>query len=553
MRLTLLLLLVPNTLWAACPDWSELRATSELSSLSRQLSEWDDSYHRLGRSPVADELYDQAQNNLQHWRKCFPNSAFVEHNPLSTSAGKQPHPFPHTGLRKLPDEEAVQRWIANRNDLWIQPKVDGIAVTLVYRAGQLQQMISRGNGLSGQDWTAHARTIPTIPNQLNTQRDLTIQGELYWQRPNHIQHAHGGQGARSKIAGILNRKQIRQSDAAQIGLFIWEWPDGPESLPQRSQQLSELGFPDSKRLTVQVQSMEDIQYWREQWFNSPLPFASDGIVIRQSQRPAPARWKAEPASWAVAWKYPSTQALAVVQEVEFRIGRRGRITPRVRVEPVKLDDRRVEFVSIGSLKRWQAHDIRPGDQIIIQLSGLTIPTFKGMLWHTQQRAELEVPNARSFHSLSCWHPTPRTCITQFNARLDWLSSKNGLALPGVSSHTWEILLHAGLLDHLLSWMELSTEQLSKVAGITPEAANRLHGTFQQARSRSFHQWLTALGAPVHLPLNENWDTMAKRSVTDWQKETGASSKQARERHAFFNHEQTNYLREHLRANQIAGF
>lgn len=552
MRLALIFMLLPGALWAACPDWSEQRAEAEVKALEKQLNEWDDSYHRLGQSPVADELYDQASTNLLHWRTCFPNTSPSTYNPLGSSAGKQAHPVPHTGLRKLQDSDAVRQWITGRNNLWIQPKVDGVAITLIYRAGQLQQMISRGDGLLGQNWTPHALQIPQIPKQLPTPKDLTLQGELYWQLPNHIQHEHGSLGARSKIAGLLGRKQIQQTEAAQVGVFIWEWPDGPADLAERSEQLNELGFADSKRLTIPINHMEDVEYWRNHWHNTPLPFASDGIVIRQGQRPDSARWKAEPATWAVAWKYPVKQALAVVQDVEFRIGRSGRITPVLRIEPIKLDDRRVEFVSLGSLKRWQQQDIRHGDQVVIRLSGLTIPSFSGVFWRTQQRADLNIPNPQDFHHLSCLHPT-KQCMGQFSARLAWLSSTSGLALPGVGPGTWDKLMHAERLDNLLGWLTLSPEQLESISGLGPKRAQALHESFQLAHKRPFKRWLIALGAPTNLPDDSNWEDLAKRSYTDWRQQPGISSNQAKQLRAFFQNPDMINLREQLRAAQVEGF
>ena len=232
------LLLFSSPIWATCPDWSAPRAERELNALSRQLAEWDDAYHRLGQSPVADELYDQASVTLQHWRSCFPQPHSAAVNPLASSAGPQPHPVAHTGLRKLPDKRAVARWMAKRDELWIQPKVDGVAVSLVYHQGHLQQLISRGDGRQGQDWTQLALQLPAIPAELPSALNLTLQGELYWRRPGHIQRQDSGQGTRSKVAGLMSRKALSHEDAAGIGLFVWDWPDGPASLLERLQQLS---------------------------------------------------------------------------------------------------------------------------------------------------------------------------------------------------------------------------------------------------------------------------------------------------------------------------
>ena len=546
------LLLLSNPLWATCPDWPAQRAERELSALAQQLNAWDDAYHRQGQSLVADELYDQASANLQHWRLCFPDTGPAEANPLNSSTGPVPHPIAQTGLRKLADSRAVASWIASREDLWIQPKVDGVAVSLVYRQGQLAQLISRGDGRSGQDWTSQARQLPAIPQHLPSQLNLVLQGELYWRMSAHIQHQAGSLGARSKVAGLLARQTLTTEESTGIGLFVWDWPDGPSSINERLQQLNTLGFADSQNFSQPIRTLTDASHWRAQWYNSPLPFATDGVVLRQGKRPPAARWQAEPPHWAVAWKYPASQALAVVQAVDFRIGRSGRITPVLRVQPVKLDDRRIEYVSAGSLQRWQSLDIRPGDQVVIRLSGLTIPALDSVLWRTQQRAELQVPDAKTYHNLSCWRATP-ACASQFRARLVWLSGKQGLALPGVGPGTWDKLLRAQQINSLTDWLDLSTEQLSRVPGLGPRSAAALQQSFQLARQRPQQAWLRALGVPGNVTLDADWDTLAQRSSADWQRQPGVGPQRAAQLQAFFQHPQVQALRTQLRTAQIAGF
>ena len=148
-----------DCLAAPCPDWPAEQARRELAALAAQLADWDDAYHHQGRSPISDELYDQSRQRLEDWQACFPAEATTAVAPLQGAGGPVAHPVAQTGLAKLRDADAVRTWMAGRDDLWIQPKVDGVAVTLVYRDGRLQKAISRGDGRSGQDWTARARLI----------------------------------------------------------------------------------------------------------------------------------------------------------------------------------------------------------------------------------------------------------------------------------------------------------------------------------------------------------------------------------------------------------
>ncbi|MBF8160086.1 NAD-dependent DNA ligase LigB [Ectopseudomonas hydrolytica] len=532
-----------------CPDWPDSRAQVEFAALSQQIAQWDDAYHNQGRSPIADELYDQARERLQRWQQCFAPARQPLPEPLTGSAGPIAHPVPQTGLRKLSDA-AIGEWIGSRDDLWIQPKVDGVAVTLVYRQGRLHQAISRGDGRHGQDWSARARQLPAVPTRLPEPLDLVLQGELYWRLEDHLQARDGGAGARGKVAGMMARHELSDPDGAAIGLFVWDWPDGPASMDERLSQLQALGFADSQHYSKPIRSVEEARQWRQHWYRHRLPFASDGVVLRQGTRPAGARWQAEAPHWAVAWKYPASQALAVVQAVDFRIGRSGRITPVLRLQPVDLDDRRISRVALGSVPTWKSLDVRPGDQVAIRLAGLTIPRLDSVIWRSPHRAPVEVPRSADYHALSCWRSSP-SCQQQFQARLAWLSSKQGLALSGVGPGTWSSLPLQGLLD----WLELDQAQLQSLPGIGPRRAAQLQQAFAQARDRSLRQWLRALGAPPGFDAGglDDWPSLIERQRDDWLRRPGVGPKGADRLLAFFSHPEVQRLGTQLQQAGVAGF
>jgi DNA ligase (NAD+) len=552
MKLSLLcLMLLGAPCYADCPNWNAQQARDELAQLSAQLQQWDDAYHRLGQAQVDDALYDQASANLSLWRACFPSIESPAQQPLATSGGPIAHPYAHTGLSKLADAQAVQGWLKGRSDLWIQPKVDGVAVSLVYRAGHLQQLISRGDGARGQDWMRAAEQISAIPKQLPQAINAVLQGELYWRLPGHIQQQAGSLGARSKVAGLLNRDQLSAAAGAAIGVFIWEWPDGPATMAQRLEQLSQLGFSDSQRFSQVIHNLNEVQQWREHWLSQALPFASDGVVLRQGQRPPASRWQAQPGHWAIAWKYPSQQSVALVEAVDFRIGRSGRITPVLQLAPAKLDDRLVRRVSLSSLARWQGLDIRPGDQISLGLSGQTIPKLTGVLLRSPVRQPLSIPQAQDYHRLSCWRNTPG-CRSQFHARLLWLSGKQGLALPGVGAGTWNKLLDGQQLEGLLDWLEWPLERLKQTPGFGPRSAEQLHRSLQLARQRSSASWWRALGLDRALASTPHWSAQAQRSSQQWQ-QTGMGKQRAAQLQQWLNHPPVQDLLKQLQQAQIADF
>jgi len=536
-----------------CPDWPSAKAQKEVQALQQQVTGWDDSYHRKGVSPIADELYDQSRHTLSVWRSCFA-LATVDDNPLQTSGGPLPHPVPHTGVSKLADEKSVKTWLKDGTALWIQPKVDGVAVTLVYEQGKLTRAISRGDGLSGQDWTQQAHLINAIPQQLPVPENLVLQGELYWRLTDHVQATSGSVNARSKVAGLMSRQTISPEQADAIGLFVWDWPAGPADMHQRMSGLKALGFIDSAAYTQPLDSFAQAATWREYWYRGPLPFATDGVILRKGQRPPAQRWQARAPYWIAAWKYPFAQALAEVRHVNFTIGRSGRITPVLELAPFQLDDRTITRISVGSLQRWQALDIGPGDQVAVSLAGLTIPRLDGVVSRRLERAELSVPLASDYHELSCWQLT-KGCESQFRARLVWLSGKKGLGLPGVGPGTWDRLIESGQIAGLLDWMPLEQAQLANIPGFAERSSAKLFHSLQSARQQPFQTWLKAIGLPPSgsAALGDQWDALAERSAEQWQAEPGIGSGRAAKLRAFFQDQQVQALSQQLRSQGISGF
>ncbi|WP_122692390.1 NAD-dependent DNA ligase LigB [Pseudomonas atacamensis] len=550
--LAFLLALITLVSQANCPNWDLSQAQREITSLQNRIDQWDDAYHREGRSLISDELYDQSRLRLKEWQACFNQPSSPQ--PLRTASGTVTHPIAHTGLDKLHKAEDVAHWLRDRQNVWVQPKVDGVAVTLIYRQGVLQQAISRGDGVNGQDWTASARRIAAIPQRLRQPRDLLVQGELYWRLNAHVQSQSGSVNARATVAGLMGRKSLDAEQAAGIGLFVWDWPQGPVRLPERLSELQALGFAATEPFTQPISRLEDAQKWREHWYRSPLPFASDGVVLRQSQRPPAERWQAKAPYWAIAWKYPFAQALAEVRKVNFKIGRTGRITPVLELLPVRLDDREIKRVSVSSFKRWQTLDIRPGDQVAISLAGLTIPRLDSIVLRTSERADINIPDAGDYHALSCWQPTPG-CESQFLARLTWLSGKQGLAMQNVGRGTWEKLLETGRLKHLLDWLTLDASELANIAGLGERSSARLIQSFHGARQQPLARWLKALGMPPtgQAQLDDSWQALAQRDTEQWQAEAGIGPGRAAQLSAFFRDPQVLALSETLKAAGIDGF
>jgi DNA ligase (NAD+) len=457
-----------------------------------------------------------------------------------------------TGLEKR-DDAGVKRWASRRDGLWVQPKVDGVAVTLHYVKGELNAVVSRGDGKRGQDWTARAREIPAIPNVLPEPVSAVLQGELYWRMAHYIQAKHAHRRARSQIAGAMAQHQPDEATLMRIGLFVWGWPNGPTLMHERLTQLTALGFATAD-YTHALDERRDAAFWRDHWFREPLPFATDGVVIKQDERPGVRRWSSLPPEWAIAWKYPAQQALAEVRGIEFRVGRTGRVTPLVWLNPVALEGRRISRISLGSLSRWQALDVRPGDHVVVTLGGLTIPQLDSVVWSAQARMPLSVPSADAYHLLSCFTLAAETnrCDSQLLARLTYLGE--ALGMYGIGEGTWRALLDAGAVTSLVDWLSLDHADLTRVPGIGEATATQIVERFDATREQPLHAWLDALGAP---PGSEqasgDWATLSAYRREQWQALPGIGPVRADALIAFFSHSQVQRMALKLQQAGVAGF
>lgn len=543
-----------SSAWAVCPAWSPARAQEEISRLQQQIKQWDDDYWKEGKSEVEDGVYDQLSARLTQWQRCFGNETRdVMMPPLN---GAVMHPVAHTGVRKMVDKNALSLWMRERSDLWVQPKVDGVAVTLVYRDGKLNKAISRGNGLKGEDWTQKVRLISAVPQTVSGPlANSTLQGEIFLKRKGHIQQQMGGINARAKVAGLMMRQD--DSDTLNsLGVFVWAWPDGPHLMTDRLKDLATAGFTLTQTYTRAVKNADEVAHVRNEWWKAKLPFVTDGVVVRAAKEPESRHWLPGQAEWLVAWKYQPVAQVAEVKAIQFAVGKSGKISVVASLAPVMLDDKKIQRVNIGSVRRWQEWDIAPGDQILVSLAGQGIPRIDDVVWRGAERTKPTPPENR-FNSLTCYFASD-VCQEQFISRLVWLGSKQVLGLDGIGEAGWRALHQTHRFEHIFSWLLLTPEQLQNTPGIAKSKSAQLWHQFNLARQQPFTRWVMAMGIPLtRAALNasdeRSWSQLLFSTEQFWQQLPGTGSGRARQVIEWKENAQIKKLGSWLSAQQITGF
>ena len=543
-----------SSAWAVCPAWSPARAQEEISRLQQQIKQWDDDYWKEGKSEVEDGVYDQLSARLTQWQRCFGNETRdVMMPPLN---GAVMHPVAHTGVRKMADKNALSLWMRERSDLWVQPKVDGVAVTLVYRDGKLNKAISRGNGLKGEDWTQKVRLISAVPQTVSGPlANSTLQGEIFLKRKGHIQQQMGGINARAKVAGLMMR-QGNSDTLNSLAVFVWAWPDGPHLMTDRLKDLATAGFTLTQTYTRAVKNADEVAHVRNEWWKAKLPFVTDGVVVRAAKEPESRHWLPGQAEWLVAWKYQPVAQVAEVKAIQFAVGKSGKISVVASLAPVMLDDKKIQRVNIGSVRRWQEWDIAPGDQILVSLAGQGIPRIDDVVWRGAERTKPTPPENR-FNSLTCYFASD-VCQEQFISRLVWLGSKQVLGLDGIGEAGWRALHQTHRFEHIFSWLLLTPEQLQNTPGIAKSKSAQLWHQFNLARKQPFTLWVMAMGIPLtRAALNasdeRSWSQLLLSTEQFWQQLPGTGSGRARQVIEWKENAQIKKLGSWLSAQQITGF
>lgn len=480
---------------AACPQLSDSEAKKAIIEITDAISYHDKLYFQHNKAEITDAEYDQLSHQLAHFQSCFP-SLFVPPVSHNSIRGESQQHWSFMGsLHKTYEPDDVQAFLTKhqKSTFILQPKIDGIAVELVYEHGHLQSAATRGDGKRGLNILSQVDKIPAIPKQLPVDTVVILHGELFARLDFFDDGLGHYASARHYVAGHINRKKTDTDAMRKLDFFPWRWVNSPySSRLEATGTLAKMGFSWPALYTHKVGTLADIRKHRELLMNppKPLPFLMDGIVVKvnvspDNQRPV----NEERPSWAIAWKFPAQTALTKVKGIDFVIGRSGKITPVLSVDTVKLGAQAVSSVSLGSVGRLKQYDITPGDTVSIGLQGQATPVFKRVVIHTSDHRPIDIPAADVYTPFSCLRYT-LPCKQQFFARLLWFTGSHGLAIPSMNRTILDTLVDNGHIKVLADVL-----RLDEVGGGASEKAVLLPDVLNHVITQPFDVKLIALSLP----------------------------------------------------------
>ncbi|WP_419534796.1 DNA ligase LigA-related protein [Endozoicomonas sp.] len=493
--------------WADdCPQWNQDEATENISALSDEVAYHNELYFNQNVPIISDGEYDALVEKLTVWQECFP-SIETEKSSLQTPHNQYTihHQARMGSLMKAQSEEEIKRFLQqlSGSGALVQPKIDGVAVELVYKNGRLVKASTRGNGEEGVDILHHIQQMPLVPKTLSPlnnndeKNELALHGELFTRLdiiPPSILEQYAS--ARHLVAGQLNRAEPETEAVKAFDFFPWQWINSPfisDFLSIKS--LADMGFPLPLEHTHRTASYPEIKQHLEHYatFKKPL-FLMDGIVIKADSNTLRNKlgWTGNTPDWAMAWKFPPETTTSGVQAIEFTIGRTGHITPVVHIKPVIIKNRTISTISLGSVQNLKKKELAVGDQISIKLKGNSTPVFGQVLFRPENRIKPELPDANLYTPFTCLTMSP-DCEEQFIARLVWLVGKQGLQLSGINKPRIQQLVSSGKVRTLVDMLKLDQQTLH-LSGMGMEDSQQYLTSIQ--RPKRVDQQIRALSIPT---------------------------------------------------------
>ncbi|NUV41218.1 NAD-dependent DNA ligase LigA [Streptomyces sp. CAI-24] len=493
-------------------------------------------YYATGESTLDDDAYDRLARGIAAYEAEHPDEIH-ESSPTGKVAGGAavgdvPHTVPMLSLDNVFSAEQFVTWTASLERrigrpvaAWsVEPKLDGLAVAARYRAGRLEQLITRGDGTAGEDVSHAAAAVVGLPERLDAPVTLEVRGEILmtneqFEQGNAIRTEHGGApfaNPRNGAAGTLRAKdrayRVETTFFAYGALPLAGSGEITETLTERPHSellayVAGLGVHTAAATEVapvRVSTVEEVQARVEEIaaLRAALPFGIDGIVIKADlaadQREAGSGTRAP--RWAIAHKLPAVEKITRLLSVEWNVGRTGIIAPRAVLEPVEIDGSTVGYATLHNPADITRRDLRLGDQVMVYKAGDIIPRIEAPVAHLRTGDETPIvfpescPQCGSEIDMSeqRWRCTRgRNC--RLVASVSYAAGRDQLDIEGLGATRVVQLVDAGLVTDFADLFTLEREQLLALDRMGETSTDNLLAAIETARSRPLSRVFCALG------------------------------------------------------------
>lgn len=511
-----------------------MHTIDNIEQLRNEIKHHDHCYYVLNEPQIPDSAYDALVEQLKQLEKQYPES-ITSDSPTQIVSGKADpifakvsHEIPMLSLDNALDDLALVNFYNRIADIIQEPlpcfigepKFDGIAISLHYYRGVLDQAITRGDGTIGEDVTHNALVIESIPKQLNDTKikHLEVRGEIYMPRSvfNQINtrliasHEKPLSNPRNAASGTMRQLDPVMVAARPLTFTAYGYGTISESLGNNYLEiitrLKALGIPISDQLQVLHGLNKCRDYFSYlQSIRDSLDYDIDGVVFKLNDL----RYQtmlgdtSHHPRWAIARKFPPLEVLTKILAVDFQVGRTGAITPVARVTPVNINGVMVSNATLHNMDEIRRKDLHINDTVIIRRAGDVIPEIvKPIIEYRDHPISITLPTYCPICGSLIDKPTDEAvarctggiaCPAQFKSALLHFVSRKAMNIDGIGNKLIDQLVDNKLVLDLAGLYQLTLSQLLSIDRLGIQLANKILSNIQASKATTFARFIYALG------------------------------------------------------------
>ncbi|HEY8343500.1 MAG TPA: NAD-dependent DNA ligase LigA, partial [Calditerricola sp.] len=498
----------------------------------RQIEEHNYWYYVKDDPKISDAEYDALMRELIELEAAFPD--LVTPDSPSQRVGGAPldafekvtHAVPMLSLDNAFDEGDLREFDRRVRSLLgseavqyvVEPKIDGLAVTLRYEDGLFVRGATRGDGTTGENITQNLKTIRSLPLRLRRPLTLEVRGEAFmpkaaFERLNREREARGEPlfaNPRNAAAGSLRQLDPKVAAERTLDLFVYGLAqiegEAVATHWEALNLLEELGFkvnPERRRFDTIDEVIAHCAVWNAR--RHDLPYVIDGLVIKVDRFDQQERLGATAKSprWAIAYKFPAEEAVTVLEDIEVSVGRTGVVTPTAILRPVQLAGTTVKRASLHNEDIIREKGIRLGDHVVVRKAGDIIPEVVAVL--AERRTGSERPFSMPTHCPACGSALVRfegevalrcvnpSCPAQIVEGLIHFASRDAMNIEGLGERVCQQLFDHGLVRNVADLYFLDRDELHRLERMGPKSADNLLAAIERSKANSLERLVYGLG------------------------------------------------------------
>lgn len=494
-----------------------------------EITKHDIAYYVKNEPLISDYEYDQLLKELKEIESKYPE-IIVPYSPsfrvgykAVSSISTRKHEVKMMSLENTYnyDEvkhflERIKKKVPSHFTLVLEPKIDGVAISLIYENGLLQYGITRGDGYTGEDVTHNVKTIRSVPLKINIKELLIIRGEVYLKLSDfekiNVDRSKNGlplfANPRNAAAGTLKLLDPQLAAKRNLDIFVYALDAGRKNDNHYEDLmfLKELGFNVNPHIK-KVEKENDVFAYLDELLNirKDLSYAIDGAVIKVNEY----RFRnilgetAKFPRWAIAFKYPPEQMSTRLLDVKFQVGRTGMITPVAILSPVNISGSVVSRATLHNMDEIKRLDIKIGDYVFVEKAGEIIPKITKVIKDKRNgnEKEISIPTVcpvcgtkvlKEEGDPYCWCINPE-CPARIKASILHFASRDALDIKGLGESLVDRLLKAGKVKAIADLYDLNKNDLIDLERMGEKSATNVIEAIAKSKEKPFHKVLYALG------------------------------------------------------------